>query len=65
MQEGTVTTLREGFGFIKREGMEKDLFFHANELKGTSFDSLREGDRLSFELSDGPKGPFASNVSKI
>jgi cold shock protein len=66
MQEGTVIKKNErGFGFIKRDGQEKDLFFHSNELKNISFDELREGDKVSFEVGESPKGQNAVNVSKI
>ncbi len=67
MQEGTVAKKvdAKGFGFIKRDGQDKDLFFHSNELKNISFDELREGDKVSFEVGDSPKGPNAVNVSKI
>lgn len=66
MQEGTVAKKTEkGFGFIKRDNQEKDLFFHSNELQNISFDALQEGDRVSFEVGDSPKGPNAVNVSKI
>lgn len=66
MQEGTIARLTDkGFGFIKIEGQEKDLFFHSNEVTGTTFDELREGDRVSFEVGDGPKGPNATKVSRI
>jgi hypothetical protein len=41
MQTGIIAALREGFGFIKIEGAEKDLFFHANELENVRFDDLR------------------------
>ena len=66
MQEGTIARLTDkGFGFISREGQEKDLFFHSNELVGVSFDELREGDTLSFEVADSPKGPNAVKVSRV
>jgi len=66
MQEGIVATKNpKGFGFIKVEGREKDLFFHSNELKNVSFDELQEGDKVSFEVGDSPKGPNATNVSKV
>ncbi len=66
MQEGTIARLTDkGFGFIKIEGQEKDLFFHSNEVVGTTFDELREGDRVSFEIGDGPKGPNALKVSRV
>ncbi len=63
---GTIKTmLREkGFGFISREGEAKDLFFHSKELKGVTFEELKEGDTVSFEIVDGPKGPAATGVSK-
>jgi len=66
MQQGTVATKNiKGFGFIKVEGRDKDLFFHSNELKNITFDELQEGDKVSFEVGDSPKGPNAVNVSKI
>lgn len=66
MQTGTIARVTDkGFGFIKREGQEKDLFFHSNELVGVTFDSLREGDKVTFEVGDGPKGPNAVKVSRV
>ena len=66
MQEGTIARLTDkGFGFIKREGQEKDLFFHSNELVGITFDALREGDKVTFEIAESPKGLNAVKVSKI
>ena len=66
MQEGTIARLTDkGFGFISRDGEEKDLFFHSNELQGVAFDDLREGDKVSFEVGESPKGPNAIRVSKI
>jgi len=65
MSEGTIASLKEnGFGFIHREGVEKDLFFHSNSLVGIAFEDLREGDKLTFEVEEGPKGPNAINVQK-
>ena len=65
--EGTIKNLVQdkNFGFISVEGMEKDLFFHANELKDVTFSELKIGDRVSFEQADSPKGPNAVNVTKI
>src|SRR3989344_4481977 len=66
MQEGTIARLTDkGFGFISREGQEKDLFFHSNELVGVSFDELREGDKVTFEVAESPKGPNAVKVSRV
>lgn len=66
MQKGTIKKLvsDKGFGFITAEGMAKDLFFHSNALVGVSFDELREGDTLSFETEESPKGLNAVNVQK-
>jgi CspA family cold shock protein len=66
MQEGTIAGLTDkGFGFIRREGNDKDLFFHMSELKNVQFDELRQGDKVTFEVGEGPKGPNAVNVSKV
>ena len=67
MQEGTIARLvkEKGFGFISREGEEKDLFFHSNELKDVTFEELNEGDKLTFEVAESPKGPNAVNVSRV
>lgn len=65
MQKGTIARVTDkGFGFIKRDGEEKDLFFHSSELVGVSFDELREGDAITFEVGEGPKGPNAVKVSR-
>lgn len=64
METGTIARLNNGYGFITREGDAKDLFFHVNELNGVTFDELREGDKLQFEVGEGPKGPNAVNVSR-
>ena len=66
MIEGTIASLTDrGFGFIAREGEEKDLFFHSNELQGVEFNDLKEGDKVTFEVADSPKGPNAIKVSRV
>ncbi|MAF59472.1 MAG: cold shock domain-containing protein [Candidatus Pacebacteria bacterium] len=66
MEKGTIVRIMDkGYGFIKYEGAEKDLFFHSNELKNAEFDSLKEGDDVEFEVTEGDKGPQAVNVSKV
>ncbi len=65
MQEGTIARLTDrGYGFISYEGAEKDLFFHSNELKNVQFNDLKEGDKVTFEIAEGPKGPNAVNVNR-
>jgi len=62
--QGTIKKLTEkNFGFITRDGND-DLFFHANNLAEGSFDDLREGDEVSFEIENTPKGDAAVNVKK-
>ncbi|HDZ85343.1 MAG TPA: cold shock domain-containing protein [Candidatus Moranbacteria bacterium] len=66
MEKGTIARLMDrGFGFISREGQDKDLFFHSNELQGVQFNELKEGDQVEFEVSESPKGPNATKVSRI
>lgn len=63
--QGTIKKLTDkNFGFITPEDGGKDYFFHANELEGASFDELREGDAVSFEVNETPKGPAAVQVKK-
>lgn len=63
---GTIKTLTDkGFGFINVEGQEKDLFFHTNSLVGVQFNELREGDAVSFETEQSPKGMNAVNVKRV
>jgi len=65
MNTGKIARLTDrGFGFISQEGKEKDLFFHATELVDVEFNDLQEGDDVTFELADGPKGPNAVNVQR-
>ncbi|MCL5093944.1 MAG: cold shock domain-containing protein [Patescibacteria group bacterium] len=65
MEQGTIKRLTDkGFGFIAREGEDKDLFFHQNELEGVEFKDLHEGDKVQFEVTQGPKGPSATKVSR-
>jgi CspA family cold shock protein len=63
--QGTIKKLTDkNFGFISQEGESKDLFFHANELDGVGFSDLREGDAVTFEITQSPKGPAATQVKK-
>ncbi len=62
---GSIKKLTDkGFGFITGEGLSNDLFFHSNSLVGVTFNELKEGDAVSFEKADSPKGPNAVNVQR-
>ena len=54
----------KGFGFITADGQEKDLFFHSNSLVGVTFNEINEGDQVSFDVEDSPKGKNAVNVQR-
>ncbi|MEK7138552.1 MAG: cold shock domain-containing protein [Patescibacteria group bacterium] len=52
------------FGFIACEGESKELFFHKDDLNGVTFEELREGDAVTFDVVQGEKGPAAKNVQR-
>jgi CspA family cold shock protein len=54
----------KGFGFITSPELEKDLFFHSNSLVDVTFDELQEGDNVSFDSEESPKGLNAVNVKR-
>lgn len=64
---GTVKWFNDakGFGFIAQDNGGKDVFVHFSALTGSGFKSLAEGQKVSFDVSDGAKGPQASNVVTI
>lgn len=63
---GTVKWFNDakGFGFITPDNGQKDVFVHYSAIGGNGFKSLAEGDQVEFEVTDGAKGPQASNVTK-
>ena len=65
MPNGTVKWFNEvkGYGFITMDD-GKDVFIHYSAIKGDGFRTLKEGDAVEFEITEGPKGPQAVNVTK-
>lgn len=66
MAEGTVKWFNDakGFGFISQDD-GPDVFVHFSSIQGEGFKSLAEGERVTFDVEDGPKGLQASNVKKV
>ncbi len=66
MAEGTVKWFNEakGFGFIEQDS-GPDVFVHFSAIQSEGFKTLNEGDRVSFDVVKGPKGPQAENVRKL
>jgi CspA family cold shock protein len=62
---GSIVRKRDnGYGFIKPDDGGKDVFFHAQSLVEVAFDDLQEGDAVTFDVEQGPKGPAATNVRR-
>lgn len=66
-QTGTVKWFNEGkgFGFIAPDDGSKDVFAHFREIQGGGFKTLAENQRVQFEITQGPKGPQASNIRPV
>lgn len=67
MQEGTVKwfNAEKGYGFIEPDSGENDVFVHFTAINSDGFRTLDEGQRVTFEVVDGQKGPQAGNVTLI
>ena len=67
MATGTIKWFsdQKGYGFVTPEGSGKDVFVHFSALQGEGFKTLAEGQRISFDITQGPKGEQASNVVKL
>jgi CspA family cold shock protein len=55
----------KGYGFIEQEGEGPDVFVHHSSINATGFKSLNEGDRVTFDIEEGQKGPVAANVTVV
>ncbi len=66
MAEGRVKWFNDakGYGFIEREG-QKDIFVHYSSIIQEGFKTLKEGEKVSFEIAEGPKGLTAERVSRM
>ena len=64
MESGTVKWFNEskGFGFLSQDDGGDDVFVHFSAISGDGFKTLAEGQKVSFEVEQGPKGPQASSV---
>ena len=67
MAQGTIKWFsdQKGYGFITPDGGAKDIFVHFSVLQGEGFKTLAEGQRVSFDVTSGPKGEQATNVVKL
>lgn len=66
LPEGSVKWFNDakGYGFIRQDGDDRDVFVHYSAINGEGFKTLKEGERVTFEVVQGPKGLQAANVMR-
>jgi len=64
---GTIARMKKdnGYGFITPDDGSKDVFFHAQSVVDGAYDDLQEGQKVTFDVEQGPKGPAATNVHVV
>ena len=67
MSQGTIKTIRDdrGFGFIAPDSRDQDLFFHSSAVEHPTFDELREGQRVEFQIGADPRNPSRSRAEHV
>ncbi|MBN1595443.1 cold shock domain-containing protein [candidate division FCPU426 bacterium] len=55
----------KGYGFLEQEGSDKDVFVHFSAIQSDGFRTLKEGEQVEFDITEGPKGMQAANVKKL
>ena len=67
MTQGTIKTIRDdrGFGFITPDSRDMDLFFHRSAVEQGTFEELREGQRVEFEIGADPRNPSRSRAEHV
>jgi cold shock protein len=67
MAQGTIKTIRDdrGFGFIAADGESADLFFHSSAVERPTFDELREGQRVEFQVGPDPRDPRRMRAERV
>lgn len=55
----------KGYGFVKPDGLEKDVFIHFSAIAMDGYKTLKEGQKVEFDISEGPKGLHAANLHRL
>ncbi|MCB9800122.1 MAG: cold shock domain-containing protein [Candidatus Omnitrophica bacterium] len=55
----------KGYGFLEKEGADKDIFIHYSKIMGEGYKTLKSGEEVEFDIEEGSKGPTAVNINRI